>query len=138
MLSLPQPLPHRVNRPLRGAHTEHQRQRQRSGSIGMHCDTWVTLHNHPHPYFQASPRFVDICVYDQYRLFHIYKRLAIMALLPNFVFPYICSFLYYLYLKILVNVKLDCQVVKGITFIGLFNFEWHGQDRVGNIAILVL
>ena len=26
---------------------------------------------------------------------------------------------------------------KGITFIGLFNFEWHSQNEVGNIDILV-
>ena len=43
----------------------------------------------------------------------------------------------------LVNAKLDCQLVKGLPFkvadfIGLFNFEWHGQNKVGNIAILVL
>ena len=60
------------------------------------------------------------------------------GIVANFVFPYSCSFLYYLYFKMLVNVKLDCQVVKGITFIGPLNFEWHGQNKVGNIAILVL
>ena len=27
---------------------------------------------------------------------------------------------------------------KSVDFIGLFNFEWHGQKEVGNIAILVL
>ena len=43
----------------------------------------------------------------------------------------------------LINVKLDCQLVKGLSFkvadfIGLFNFEWNGKNKVGNIAILVL
>ena len=62
----------------------------------------------------------------------------------NFVFPYICSFLHYLYLKMLVNVKSDISVSKvGLPFkvtdfIGCFNFEWHGLNEVGNIAILVL
>ena len=28
--------------------------------------------------------------------------------------------------------------VKVADFIGIFNFEWHGQNEVGNIAILVL
>ena len=27
---------------------------------------------------------------------------------------------------------------KSVDFIGIFNFEWHGQKEVGNIAILVL
>ena len=49
----------------------------------------------------------------------------------NFVFQHSCSFLHYLYLKILVNVKFA-------DFIGLYNFEWHGQIKVGNIAILVM
>ena len=43
----------------------------------------------------------------------------------------------------LVNVKLDVSWLKGLHFkvadvIGLFNFEWLGQNEVGNIAILVL
>ena len=43
----------------------------------------------------------------------------------------------------LVNVKLDVSWWKGLPFkaahfIGLFNFEWHDQNEVGNIAILVL
>ena len=33
-------------------------------------------------------------------------------------------------------------MVKGITFqgwrLGIFNFEWHSQNKVGNIAILIL
>ena len=32
----------------------------------------------------------------------------------------------------LVNVKLDVT-----NFIGLFNFEWHGHNEVGNIGIRV-
>ena len=27
---------------------------------------------------------------------------------------------------------------KVVDFTGLFNFEWYGQNKVGNIAILVL
>ena len=43
----------------------------------------------------------------------------------------------------LVNVKLDVSWQKKLPFkvsdsIGLFNFEWHDQNKVGNIAILVL
>ena len=43
----------------------------------------------------------------------------------------------------LVNTKLDVTWLKGLpfkiaNFIDLFNFEWHGQNKVGNIAILVL
>ena len=43
----------------------------------------------------------------------------------------------------LVNIKLDVSWSKGLLFnvadfIGLFNFEWHGQNEVGNISILVL
>ena len=39
--------------------------------------------------------------------------------------------------------KLDASWSKGLTskvtdFIDLFNFEWHGQNKVGNIGILVL
>ena len=61
----------------------------------------------------------------------------------NFVFPYICSFIYYLYLKMLVNVKLGLPFEKGLPFkaadfMVLFNFEWHGENEVGNIVILVL
>ena len=66
-----------------------------------------------------------------------------MALVPTlYSHMYICSFLHYLCLKIFVNVKLDVCWSKGLPFkvedfIGLFNFEWHGQNEVGNIAILV-
>ena len=61
----------------------------------------------------------------------------------NSVFPYICSFCHDLYLKILVIVKLDVSWQKGLPFrvpdfFGLINFEWQGQNKVGNIAILVL
>ena len=28
--------------------------------------------------------------------------------------------------------------LKVADFIGLFNFEWHGQNKVGNVVILVL
>ena len=43
----------------------------------------------------------------------------------------------------LVNVKLDVSWQMGLPFkiadfIGLFNFEWLGQNKVGNFAILVL
>ena len=35
----------------------------------------------------------------------------------------------------LVKCEISCQLLKGIAF---FNFEWHGQNKVGNIAILAL
>ena len=43
----------------------------------------------------------------------------------------------------LVNVKLQVSWLKGLpfkvaNFIGLFNFEWHGQNKIGNTAIPVL
>ena len=43
----------------------------------------------------------------------------------------------------LVNLQLDVSWLKGLSlkvtnFIGLFNFEWHRQNKVLNIAILVL
>ena len=43
----------------------------------------------------------------------------------------------------LINVKLDVSWYKELPFIVAdfidpFNFEWHGQNKVGNIAILVL
>ena len=43
----------------------------------------------------------------------------------------------------LVNVKLDVSWQKRLSFkvadfIGLFNFEWRGQNKVGNIAIFML
>ena len=61
----------------------------------------------------------------------------------NFVFKYICSFLHYLDLKVLVNMKLDVSWQKGLPFkvadfIGLLNFEWYSQNEVGNIDVLVL
>ena len=55
----------------------------------------------------------------------------------NFVFSYICSCFYYLYLNIIVIVKLNISFRVG-DFIGLFHFEWHFQNEVGNVAILVL
>ena len=53
----------------------------------------------------------------------------------NFVFPYI--FLHYLYLKIIVIVKLDVSWQKKYlsrfqTLLGFFNFERHGQEIVKN------
>ena len=56
---------------------------------------------------------------------------------------YIRICLNYLYLEMLVNEKLDVSWQKGkpfkvTDFIGLFNFEWYGQNENGNIAILVL
>ena len=44
---------------------------------------------------------------------------------------------------ILVNAKLDVSWCEGFHFktagfIGLLNFEWHRQNEVGNVAILVL
>ena len=43
----------------------------------------------------------------------------------------------------LVNEWLDDSWWKGLPnkvaeFIGLFNFEWHSQNKVGNIGILIL
>ena len=43
----------------------------------------------------------------------------------------------------LVNVNLDVSWEKGLplkvaAFIGLLNFEWHSQNEVGNIGLLVL
>ena len=49
--------------------------------------------------------------------FHIHTEVGNNGISANSVFPYIISFYHYLYLNMLVNVKLD-QVVKGITFQG--------------------
>ena len=43
----------------------------------------------------------------------------------------------------LVNVKIDVSWWMGLSFkvadfIGLFNFEWHSKNKVGNIGILIL
>ena len=43
----------------------------------------------------------------------------------------------------LVNVKLDASWQKGLSlkvagFSGLFNFEWHSQNEIGNAGTLVL
>ena len=61
--------------------------------------------------------------------------------MPTLYSHIFCNFLPDLYLKMLVNVKLDGKLVKVITFqgcrlFGLFKFDWHGQNEVGNIAIL--
>ena len=59
----------------------------------------------------------------------------------NFVLPYICSFLHYLGSEYVSKCGIRCQLVKGISFkftdfIGLLNFEWHSQNKVGNIGFL--
>ena len=72
---------------------------------------------------------------------HEHTKLAIMALVPTlYSHTYTCSFLCYCELKMLANVKLYVSGLhfKAADFIGLFNFEWHSQSEVGNIAILVL
>ena len=56
---------------------------------------------------------------------------------------FISSFLHYLDLRMLVNVKQYVSWQKGLPFkvadfIGLFNFEWHSQNDIGIIGILVL
>ena len=43
------------------------------------------------------------------RLFHVDTKLAIMALMPTLYSHIFCSFFHYLYLKMLVNVKLDAH-----------------------------
>ena len=50
---------------------------------------------------------------------------------------------FYLYLKMLLNVKFDVRLQKVLPFKvadinGIFIFQLHGQKKVGNIAILVL
>ena len=55
----------------------------------------------------------------------------------SFLFPCISSFLHYFNLKMLINVKLGLPF-KVADFVVLFNFEWHGENKVGNIVILVL
>ena len=54
-----------------------------------------------------------------------------MALKFVFLYRSICSFLHYLDLNIIVNMKFDVMVTD---FIGL----WQRQNKVGNIGILVL
>ena len=53
----------------------------------------------------------------------------------NFVFPYICSFLHYFDLNMLVNNKLDVSWQRGLpfkvgNFIGLLNFEWYREKEI--------
>ena len=69
------------------------------------------------------------------RLFHIHTKYTLYSFLAEvsslFVFQDVRK------------CDIRCQLVNGIPskvtdFIGLFNFEWHGQNEVGNIAILVL
>ena len=74
------------------------------------------------------------------RLFHIHRKLAITALMPTL---YSHIFAVFFIICIIVIVKLDVSWQKVLPFkvgdfISLFNFLWHGQNEVGNIAILVL
>ena len=105
-------------------------------------EIWMRGGVHPYrPIGSTNEKFVKInSIQVTDRVFHKHTKLAINA---NFVFPYICSFLHYLCLKMLVNEKLDISVNKGglpfkVTDFISFNFEWHGLNEVGNIAILVL
>ena len=73
-------------------------------------------------------------------LFHKRHNISINA---NFVFPYTCSFLLYLYQIMLVNVELDINRYKRITFQGCrfnwsFSFLMTQLKRSCSIGILVL
>ena len=66
-----------------------------------------------------------------------------IGIIANFVFPYICHFLLYLYHNMFLNVKLDIRGVRAVhfkvaDFIGPVLFQWHNQHEIGNIGILVL
>ena len=74
------------------------------------------------------------------RVFH--KRTK-LALLPALHFPFFCRFLLYLDHMVLVDVKLEISWKRWVNFkvadfIGLVNFEWHSQNKFGNVGILVL
>ena len=61
----------------------------------------------------------------------------------NFVFPCIIIFLQCLYNMIFVNMKLDSMGTRALDFnvedsVSLVYFRWHSQNKVDNIAILVL
>ena len=64
--------------------------------------------------------------------------------IANFVLPHSCRFLHYLYLYDIITCGNICLLVNGITieafrlFISPFNYEWHGQNKVDNIANFVL
>ena len=77
--------------------------------------------------FQSIQQFTNFMkktvylVYLNYnRVFHKHTKLAIqcIVIIANSVFPYICSFLLYLYCMVLVNVKLDVSRNERITFQG--------------------
>ena len=73
---------------------------------------------------QQFTNFMKKTVYLVYlnciRVFHKHTKLAIqyIVIIANSVFPYICSFLLYLYCMVLVNVKLDVSRNERITFQG--------------------
>ena len=84
-----------------------------------------------------------ILFYDTHGIFTKYTKLAIMALIPTLYSHIFAVFINYLDPKMLDNVELDVCCQKGlpfkiVNFIGLFNFEWHGYNKVGNICIFVL
>ena len=63
--------------------------------------------------------------------------------IANFVFQYICPLLLYLYHMIFVNVKLNISRIRAVpfkvaNFIGPVTFQWHSQNEIGIIGILVL
>ena len=91
-----------------------------------------------YPHWDAPVRFcfpnwlLFPCIHSQTH------KVANNGINANFVFTYACIFLHYLDLNMLVNVKLDCRLVKGITLFHLLNFKWYSYNKVGNIDILVL
>ena len=88
----------------------------------------------PHnPYFILSMK-VTIQGFSQT---HKIEKIAIIG---NFVFPYICSFLLYLQNIMLVNVKLMLVDFRGLHFksVNLIGFVHFKCQKVGNIGILLL
>ena len=57
------------------------------------------------------------------RVFHEHRKIGNIDIIVNFVFPYISSYLLYLYHMMLVNVKLDVSGHKRIMF-QVCRFHW--------------
>ena len=56
------------------------------------------------------------CIYlhvHSIRHFHKHKKVGYNGINANFIFPYICSFQYYLDLKMLTKCEIRCQLVRG-------------------------
>ena len=64
--------------------------------------------------FSEEDNFLSL--YSGFSQMHKIGNIAIIAIIANFVFPYICSFLHYLQHIMIVNEKLEVSGCKRIIF----------------------